>query len=133
MSEPDLKTAIEAIAPTSKAAKLRQLMPVIERKLDEGVKAVDILAVLKEGGLEMTLGTFRNYLHQYRKKKQGAVDERSGDVTTLSRPQPTPPSSEPDQEDRLRDKKQRRENRADQFIRSEFTNPLLKRIKEKNK
>ncbi|KAF3458046.1 conjugal transfer protein TraD [Ralstonia nicotianae] len=76
MSEPDLKAQIEAIKLTTKAAKLRKLMPSIEAKLAEGVRAAEIVETLRKGGLDLTMGTFRNYLHQYRVKQHGKAVER---------------------------------------------------------
>lgn len=75
MSEPDLKTQIEAIQLSTKAAKLRKLMPSIEAKLAEGVRATEIVETLRNGGLDLTMGTFRNYLHQYR-VKHGKTGQR---------------------------------------------------------
>ena len=83
MSEPDLKAQIEAIKVTTKAAKLRKLMPAIEAKLAEGVRAAEIVEALKKGGLELTMGTFRNYLHQFR-TKQGKVVKRQSSAAASS-------------------------------------------------
>ncbi|WP_045762329.1 hypothetical protein [Xanthomonas albilineans] len=88
MQDGDLQNKLEAIKPATKAAKLRQLMPLIERKLGEGARAADIVAVLNTGGLELTLGTFRGYLHRYR--QQQAKSAR-GARTLASAASPTPP------------------------------------------
>lgn len=73
MSEADLKAEIEAIKLTTKAAKLRKLIPSIEAKLAEGARAAEIVETLRKGGLDLTMGTFRNYLHQYRVKHRQTV------------------------------------------------------------
>jgi hypothetical protein len=85
MSGPDLKAKIEAIKLTTKAARLRQLMPVIEAKLAEGVRAAEIVETLRNGGLELTMGTFRSYLHQYRAKRDKNVERRA--ERTLNQPE----------------------------------------------
>jgi hypothetical protein len=84
MSEPDLKAQIEAIKLTTKAAKLRKLMPAIEAKLAEGVRAAEIVETLQKGGLELTMGTFRNYLHQYRTKQGKNVERQANPVAPRS-------------------------------------------------
>ncbi|SAL60196.1 hypothetical protein [Caballeronia humi] len=93
MREPDLKAKIDAIQVTTKAAQLRQLMPAIEAKLAEGVRAAQIVEILKQGGLELTIGTFRNYLHQYR-IKQGSTEtgktSLAGSRSAAGPPQPGP-------------------------------------------
>lgn len=76
MSEADLKAEIEAIKLTTKAAKLRKLIPSIEAKLAEGARAAEIVETLRKGGLDLTMGTFRNYLHQYRVKHRQTVEQQ---------------------------------------------------------
>jgi len=49
-----------------KSARLRRLLPEIERRLKDGVTHEEIVALLNASGLEMTLGTFRNYLYRHR-------------------------------------------------------------------
>lgn len=87
MQDGDLQNNLEAIKPATKAAKLRQLMPLIERKLGEGARAADIVAVLNAGGLELTIGTFRGYLHRYRQQQA-----KSARVARTSATSPTPPA-----------------------------------------
>ncbi|AKM33199.3 hypothetical protein AB870_23485 (plasmid) [Pandoraea faecigallinarum] len=76
MSETELKARIEALKHSTKAARLRQLMPSIEAKLAEGVRAAEIVETLRKGGLELTIATFRNYLYQYRARHQNKSTER---------------------------------------------------------
>lgn len=64
-----------ALEPRTKAAKVRKYMPEIEQKLAEGASVRDVLTVLNAHGLELTEGTFRHYLHQYRKKQRGNMGE----------------------------------------------------------
>lgn len=53
------------------AARVRAIMPAIDRKVREGVSHEDIIKVLEAAGLSLTLNTFRSYLYRYRKR--GAV------------------------------------------------------------
>ncbi|VVE85397.1 conjugal transfer protein TraD [Pandoraea sputorum] len=76
MSETELKARIEALKRSTKAARLRQLMPSIEAKLAEGVRAAEIVEALRHGGLELTIATFRNYLYQYRARHPNKSTER---------------------------------------------------------
>ncbi|CAG9184121.1 hypothetical protein CURE108131_18870 [Cupriavidus respiraculi] len=73
MSDSDLLAQISAIAPRTKAARLRALMPAIEAKLATGASAQDVVAVLERGGLSLSLGTFRNYLARYRRNNEAAA------------------------------------------------------------
>lgn len=73
MSDSDLLAQISAIAPRTKAARLRALMPAIEAKLAAGASAQDVVAVLEQGGLSLSLGTFRNYLARYRRRNAAAA------------------------------------------------------------
>ncbi|WP_237170184.1 hypothetical protein [Pandoraea faecigallinarum] len=50
MSETELKARIEALKRSTKASRLRQLMPTIEAKLAEGVRAAEIVETLRKGG-----------------------------------------------------------------------------------
>ncbi len=77
MNEPNLQAHIGAIKVTTKAARLRKLMPAIEAKLAEGVRAAEIVETLRKGGIELTMGTFRNYLHQFRTNQGKAVRQQS--------------------------------------------------------
>lgn len=52
----------------TKSGRLRALMPVIEERLTAGVSQQDIVNVLREGGIDLTLGTFKSYLHRHRAK-----------------------------------------------------------------
>lgn len=52
----------------TKSGRLRALMPVIEERLAAGVSQQDVVDVLREAGIEMTLGTFKSYLHRHRAK-----------------------------------------------------------------
>lgn len=68
------RSKLEALQPKSKAARLRGLMPVIERKLAEGVGAAQIAEALTQEGLSLTPEMLRNYVYRYRKKGAGRVE-----------------------------------------------------------
>jgi hypothetical protein len=69
VSKTDLRQALTALEPKTKAAKLREVMPLIEEKIKDGVRIAEILSVLQAGGLELTEGTLKSYLHRSRKKQ----------------------------------------------------------------
>ncbi|AIY44232.1 hypothetical protein LT85_p053 (plasmid) [Collimonas arenae] len=73
MEKSTVKQAISEMQPTTKAAKLRSLMPEIERKLAEGVQFKDVLEALKIGGLEFDLATFKTYVYRFRKENVKTV------------------------------------------------------------
>lgn len=68
----DLTLSLENLSATTKAARLRVLLPLIEAKLAEGVRHAEIIQALKEQGLVLTEKTYRNYLHRQRKQRQAA-------------------------------------------------------------
>jgi len=63
-----LTATLNALRPQTKAAKLRPLIPMIERKLTEGVTLETIAQTLVRGGLDISLGTLKSYLSRHRKK-----------------------------------------------------------------
>jgi hypothetical protein len=67
-----LKAAISKLAGTTAAAKLRQVMPEIDRKVHDGVRHGEIIAALNAEGLDATLETFRKNLYRYRAKLRKA-------------------------------------------------------------
>ncbi len=75
----ELRELIANIPGGSVAAKVRQLMPVIDRRIrEEGVRHEQIVAVLNEhGGLEkpLTLHHFRWILADFRKRRRRATTE----------------------------------------------------------
>lgn len=64
----DLEARIEALTGRTVAARLRAIMPAIDRKVREGVRHEDIVAALEAAGLRVSLNTFRSYLYRYRKR-----------------------------------------------------------------
>ncbi|MGN7499248.1 MULTISPECIES: hypothetical protein [Pseudomonas] len=75
MAKLDLATALQAVEPETKAAQIRQVMPIIEQQLKAGVRRQAILDVLKAQGIEITMETLKSYLYRYRKSvKAGTVE-----------------------------------------------------------
>jgi hypothetical protein len=75
---PDLKTSLENLSATTKAARLRALMPLIDAKLAEGVRHAEIVLALNEQGFTLTEKTYRNYLHRQRKQRQAKPSDKPG-------------------------------------------------------
>lgn len=67
MAKTDLAKALQDVEPVTKAAKVREVMPIIEKQLRAGVRQQAILDVLKAQGIDLTLATFKSYLARYRK------------------------------------------------------------------
>jgi len=61
---------LAAIPPRTKAAKIRAFMPAIEKRISDGVSHQAIIKWLADGGIEVTLGTFKSYLQRYRREAQ---------------------------------------------------------------
>ncbi len=68
-----LKTAISKLTGSTAAAKLRQVMPEIDEKIEQGVRHEEIVAALHEGGIEVNLEIFRKNLYRYRAKLRTAA------------------------------------------------------------
>ena len=64
MAKLDLATALQAVEPETKAAQIRQVMPIIEQQLKAGVRRQAILNVLKEQGIEISLSTLRPFVSE---------------------------------------------------------------------
>jgi hypothetical protein len=61
----------------TKSGRLRALMPVIEERLAAGVAQQDIVVALREAGIDLTLGTFKSYLHRHRAKLRDRPSSQS--------------------------------------------------------
>ena len=84
----DLEARIEALTGRTAAARLRAVMPVIDRKVREGVRHEDIVEALQAAGLRVSLNTFRVNLYRYRKRNrvQGAASTSAHPKTHNSPP-----------------------------------------------
>jgi hypothetical protein len=110
----------------SETARLRDVFDEIEAALKAGVSRRAILETLHKNGFTMNLRTFDTALYRIRRERS----ERSRSAAL----EPGPSETDPVRSDDLAglDKKQRREKLADQFIKPETTNPLLKRLNKKD-
>lgn len=66
----ELIEGIRALSVRTKSGRLRALMPLIEDRLADGVRQQDIITALREGGIDLTPGTFKSYLHRHRVKQR---------------------------------------------------------------
>lgn len=97
MTEDTLKAALEALTATTKAGRLRELMPTIEAKVAAGVRHEDILEALNAHGFDLTERTYKTYLYRFRKafktgKKKPPLPSPSATVKPSSA-KPNPPAA----------------------------------------
>lgn len=69
MPQRDVVQALTALEPKTKAAKVREVMPLIEQRISAGVRIVDVLKALRESGIDLTEATLKSYLYRYRQKQ----------------------------------------------------------------
>lgn len=81
-----VKLAIKQTIPTTKAAKLRQVLPEIEQQLAAGVRLESIHKVLEEAGFGLTVPVLRTYLHRLRKEKRSSTREEEQPVDIAAGP-----------------------------------------------
>ncbi len=84
-----LRSAVEKVKPRSKMARLRQIMPELERKEREGACAADLVAALAEAGLEMSVGTFWKYRSRWRAEARRPAQTRDMAEAGSSQPHDT--------------------------------------------
>ena len=77
----NIEEALRHLPVGRKAKRLRQLWPVIEAKLAEGVLHSEILEALNRNGFELTERTYKSYLYRHRKKQRQA-QRRNGAETS---------------------------------------------------
>ena len=133
----------------SETARLRDVVDSVESALSAGVSRVAILDALHGQGFTMTLKSFESALYRIRKQREKAEQKTAQPAplpsasaaviqaapVSVSQPEEVAPAASIPSKDDLAglDVKQRREKIADQFITSEKTNSLAKRLKEKSK
>jgi hypothetical protein len=86
----NLKIPIENLEARTKAGKLRSLMPMIEAKVNQGIRHVEIIKALNEHGFAISEYTYRSYLRRYRKKQLAAGKSAQGGTVVLNKPTPGP-------------------------------------------
>ncbi|ARU20782.1 glutathione ABC transporter permease GsiD [Ralstonia solanacearum] len=80
--------------PKTKAAKVREVMPVIEQRIAAGVRIADILKTLQGRGIDLTEATLKSYLYRYR-RKQGKAVRRQTELVGTRRAADLPASTQP--------------------------------------
>lgn len=73
MTKTALSEALTGLQPKTKAARLREVMPVIEERIRAGVRLADILQALNANGLELNEATLKSYLYRYRKGRKAVT------------------------------------------------------------
>ncbi len=66
----EFERALKELPIEKKARRLRVLWPLIEAKLAEGVSHSAVLEFLNRNGFDLTEGTYKNYLHRFRKTQR---------------------------------------------------------------
>lgn len=137
----ELEKFKQRVQPNSRRSKLDKFITEIFALRNDGYTLQQIADFLKENGTVVTRQSVQEFI-QRRSASGGAIPApRAAPAALPPTPTATPgaaPATEPDTPpisgDDLEglDKKQRREKRADQFIKPEAENPLLKRIKKEN-
>lgn len=86
--------ALSNLKPETKAGRFRLLLPIIAAKIREGVGHSDIIQALREHGLDLTEGTYFNYLQRSR-NAAAAPRQRPGPDrnTAMQAPPPAFPAS----------------------------------------
>lgn len=79
-----LKTMISGLAGKTVYGQLEPLMPDIDRKIKEGVPRAEIHQLITAQGIEISAGTFYNYLHRYRKRN--SITEAPGKASNKPKP-----------------------------------------------
>lgn len=84
MTALDARQAVRQIEPTTKAAKLREVMPEIEMKLAAGVQLGAVHEALIASGFDLTFQTLKTYLYRHRKQRGKSVDRRASPAAPRS-------------------------------------------------
>lgn len=145
MNKNSVAEALRALAGSqsrSETARLREVFDEVETALSAGVSRTAILETLHSQGFAMTAKSFESALYRLRKQRESGkplkakeerVDNTAANPTErAAAPQSfTPKEMDEDQSEVFINltQKERREKRADQFIKPDSTNPLLKNLK----
>ena len=98
MNDKDLTNALMAVEPETKAAKIRQVMPLIEQQLSAGVRLQVILDVLKQQGIELSMETLKSYLYRYRKAQKQNPEKQAATSSQVPSVQPVIEREAPEKE-----------------------------------
>jgi len=121
-----------------KSAVLRGLWPQIERLQEEGYTQEAIASALTAQGVKVTRSSLATYLARFRQQELLKGQPSSSPAVPFSAPSVTPSPlvpTEPAESETAGSsppltKRQKREALADQFVKPELTNPLLKGLKK---
>ena len=72
----NVKDSLHQLPIARNTKRLLPLWPDIEAKLSSGVSQAEIVALLNGNGFDMTLATFKTYLHRQRKRNQRAAHSK---------------------------------------------------------
>jgi hypothetical protein len=64
--------SLQGLTPKAKARRFRALLPVIEARIEAGVRHADIIRALGDQGLALRENTYFTYLRRYRRKRAAA-------------------------------------------------------------
>ena len=146
MDKNSVAEALRALAGSesrSETSRLREVFDEVETALSAGVSRTAILETLHEQGFTMTAKSFESALYRLRKQREAgklpkAKAERvhvSPTSAAAENRAATPQSFTPKGEDETASEdlanltpEERREKRADRFIKPQATNPLLKTL-----
>lgn len=65
-------SALNELGPKAKARRFRALLPVIEAKIEAGVRHADIIRALGKDGLPLRENTYFTYLRRFRRNRSSA-------------------------------------------------------------
>ncbi|HEV8262627.1 MAG TPA: hypothetical protein VGQ19_17970 [Burkholderiales bacterium] len=66
------RSSLQGLAPKAKARRFRALLPVIEARIEAGVRHADIIRALSDQGLALRENTYFTYLRRFRRKQAAA-------------------------------------------------------------
>ena len=72
----EFEKALKELPIEKKARRLKVLWPLIEAKLAEGVSHAAVLDFLNRNGFDLTEGTYKNYVHRFRKRQRAPATAR---------------------------------------------------------
>jgi len=72
----EFEKALKELPVEKKARRLRVLWPLIEARLAEGVSHAAVLEFLNRNGFDLTEGTYKTYVHRFRKGPASRVASR---------------------------------------------------------
>lgn len=145
----DANEFLKRVKPAAKRSRLAPFLDDINKLRGEGCTLDQVREFLAANGVEISVAGLSKYIKRQEGKAgttappttrptaapaQNLDVSKSGPVAAPVEPEPAPPVSDetsPGDDDLSGlDKRQRREKLADQYIKPETTNPLLKRLKK---